>query len=53
MVARLVGRPGHANVTEMAKIKVANPVVEFDGEGDGADHVELYQEQADPAVSRH
>jgi isocitrate dehydrogenase len=32
MVARLNGRPGAAKVTAMAKIKVAKPVVELDGD---------------------
>jgi len=32
MVARLNGRPRAAKVTAMAKIKVAKPVVELDGD---------------------
>jgi hypothetical protein len=51
MVARLIGRPVHVKVTAMAKIKVANPVAELDG--DEMDHVELYKEQTDPALSRY
>jgi hypothetical protein len=35
----------------MTKIKVAQPVVELDGD-ERPDHLELYREQADPAVSR-
>jgi len=35
----------------MAKIKVKTSVVELDGDGNGADHAELHQEQAGPALS--
>src|SRR4029077_888732 len=55
LYGRALSRPGrpHPKVIEMAKINVAEPRRRTRWRRDGAHHVALHQEQADPALSRH